>query len=107
VACWLAAGMVAFIIAVATLSSLQLHRRSSNYIRNYYLDRTRLGSHRQEVIEEIRSRKLQFEEFQFEVEALLGEYYGFPFVTSVVVKWEFSDEGRLVNIEVQKTRNGL
>ena len=37
----------------------------------------------------------------------LGDYHGFPFMTSVTVFWEFDAGNRLANIRIWKTTDGI
>ncbi|WP_143069627.1 hypothetical protein [Halopseudomonas yangmingensis] len=100
-------------------------RESEENIRNYVLERTPLGSDFSEVLTVIRENKWtvifvnESSGFyhqgrkeptvigQKSIRASLGDYQDIPFRANVTVFWGFDDEGRLLDIWVWKTWNGL
>ena len=100
-------------------------RRSESYLTQYILEIMPLGTEFDRVSEYIHAKKWQItsanKEYGFyrqdrkpaitvgtkHIRASIGEYQGFPFMVYVTVFWGFDDKGRLIDVWVWKTADGL
>jgi hypothetical protein len=120
--------IVAVCLTIATISLLLWNnplRRSPEYLRAYVLELTPLGSEFEHVLcviddngwvarfvnessgfvhQEIRPLTVIGEK---SIRASLGDYQDIPFEANVTVFWGFDAEGKLLDIWVWKTWNGL
>ena len=100
-------------------------RRSEGYLTQYILELMPLGTEFDRVSEYIQAKKWLVSSASTEhgflrqdgkrpftvgakhIRASIGEYQGFPFIVDVTVFWGFDDKGRLIDVWVWKTANGL
>jgi hypothetical protein len=104
----LVAGLIAFAGIIAALDSNPL-RRSEGQIRQWVMQKTPLGSSREEVMAAIAKEPwLGHPKFGgvgtppsvTDIDAKLGSYQGFPWYCRVDAYWSFDSQGKLTDVHV-------
>jgi hypothetical protein len=106
---WAAVGVAAILLiaALARCITSPPLRRSEASIQQWLEKTTPLGSSLTDVRETAKRHGWHPSSDGPSIRGELGDYQGFPFVTSVTAFWEFDASNRLSNIRIWKTTDGL